>query len=227
MWDYRRRSQWRAEWGGPFNGQEFRQRVFVDLSARVPFVAIIETGTFRGTTTAYFRRATALPIHSFEVNPLHCGFARAHLQSLPDLELHRGDSRIGLLALATSAALPGGPTFFYLDAHGFGDLPLAEEVDLAFRYWPEAVIMVDDFAVPDDPDYGFDDYGRGQTLTLAYLRANDVLPSGIWFPDCAAVAETGARRGCVVLARAADVIERIETVPTLRRWWRDNPRSVS
>jgi hypothetical protein len=224
MFDYWRRPAWRESWA--FNGQEFRRRVFTELFMRVPFVAIIETGTSYGTTTRYLRLATHVPIHSFEANPRRYAFARAQLMALPDLQLHRCDSRAGLAHLAASNALPAGSVFFYLDAHGFGDLPLAEEIDLVFRHWPEAVVMVDDFAVPDDPGYGFDDYGVGRALTLAYLGEHDLLPSGVWFPSCASTAETGARRGCVVLARAADVIQRIDRATTLRRWVNDDPQSA-
>jgi len=45
MLDYWRRPGWRASWGGPFNGQAFRQQLFVELCSRVPFVAVVETGT--------------------------------------------------------------------------------------------------------------------------------------------------------------------------------------
>jgi hypothetical protein len=217
-WDHRLRVHPRDRWGGPFNGQEFRQRLFTEMAARIPFVAIIETGTDRGTTTAFFRRATNASIHSFEVNPRHYGFATARLRALPNLHLHCGDSRAGLRHLATSNALRRGSVFFYLDAHGCGDLPLAEEIDLAFRHWPEAVVMVDDFAVPDDPAYGFDDYGAGKALTLGYLIDNGVLPAGIWFPRCHSSAETGARRGAVVLAHAADVVRRLNALTMLRPW---------
>ena len=217
-WEYRLRSHKRDRWGGPFNGQEFRQRLVAELTARVPFVAVLETGTYHGTTTAFFRRLTTAPIHSFEGNPRHFGFAVERLKALPDLYLRCCDSRQGLVDLAKSSILRTGLVFVYLDAHWFGDLPLAEEIDLAFRHWPDAVVMVDDFAVPDDPGYGFDDYGVGQALTLAYLIDNEVLPSGVWFPRCRSADETGARRGCVVLARAADVIKRIDALPTLRRW---------
>jgi hypothetical protein len=226
-WEYRLRPQRRDRWGGPFNGQEFRQRLFAELTARIAFVAIIETGTDCGTTTAYIRRATNAPIHSFEANPRHYGFAVEQLKALPDLHLHCCDSRAGLVHLATSNALPPGCVFLYLDAHGFGDLPLSEEIDLAFRYWPEAVVMVDDFAVPDDPEYGFDDYGAGKALTLGYLIDNDVLPAGVWFPRCSASAETGARRGCVVLAHAADVVRRMNALTNLRRWTSDTPDRAS
>jgi hypothetical protein len=227
MWDCWRRPEWRLSWGGPFNGQESRQRLFMELCAQVPFSAIIETGTYRGTTTKYFRRATRLRIHSFEADPHNYGFARAHLMFLPDVHLHRCDSRAGLARLAASDAAPTGPVFFYLDAHGSGDLPLAQEIHLAFAHWREAVVMIDDFAVPDDPGYGFDDYGPGKALTLGYLRKSAVLPSAVWFPECASIRETGARRGCVILARAAELIRRIDRVTTLRRWANDETQRLS
>jgi hypothetical protein len=132
--------------------------------------------------------------------------------------LYRCDSRDGLAQLGTAGILPAGPVFFYLDAHGFGDLPLVQEVALAFRFWPQAIVMIDDFAVREDPGYGFDDYGAGRALTLDYLAAHGVLPQGVWFPLCAANAETGARRGCVVLARDADVVRLLDGGQTLRRW---------
>jgi hypothetical protein len=220
MWDYWLRPGLRDCWGGPFNGQEFRQRLFVELSARVPFVAVVETGTHRGSTTGYFHRVTRLPVHSFEADARNHGFARARFMFSPNVRLHRCDSRSGLARLAASNALPEGAVFFYLDAHWFSDLPLAEEIRLAFRHWPEAVVMIDDFAVPDDPGYGFDDYGSGKSLTLDYLEEHAVLPSGVWFPHCASTTESGARRGCVVLAGASDVIARVDRVAALRPWAR-------
>lgn len=216
--DYWRRPEWRETWGGPFNGQRFRQQLFVELCSRISFVAVVETGTHRGSTTAYFRQTTRVPIHSFEATARHYGFARARLWRARGVHLHHGDSRAGIAALASSRALPPGPVFFYLDAHWKGDLPLGEEVDLAFAHWPQAVAMIDDFAVPDDPGYGFDDYGPGKTLTLAYLGTRAAPPTTIWFPACASSAETGAQRGSVVLARDPGLIQRIAPMRTLRRW---------
>ncbi len=218
MLDYWRRPEWRETFFGPFNGQAFRQRLFAELCSRIPFAAIVETGTYRGGTTMYFRRTTRVPVHSFESTPRHHGFARARLWLAWGVHLHRGDSRAGIAELAASGALPPGPVFFYLDAHWDGDLPLREEVDLAFAHWRQAVAMIDDFAVPDDPGYGFDDYGPGKALTLAYLGPRTASPTAVWFPACASTAETGARRGCVVLARDTELIRRIGPMRTLRRW---------
>jgi hypothetical protein len=218
MLDYWRRPGWREPWGGPFNGQAFRQRLVAELCSCVTFAAIVETGTYRGSTTAHLWRITRLPVHSFETRPRDHGFARARLGLARGVHLHRGDSRMGITALAGSAARPNGPVFFYLDAHWGEDVPLREEVALAFRDWGQAVTMIDDFAVPDDPGYGFDDHGPGQALTLAYLGPWAAPPTAVWFPACVSSAETGARRGCVVLARDPEVIRRIDAMRTLRRW---------
>ncbi len=218
MLEYRLRPRRRETWEGPFNGQAFRQRMFDELCTGIDFAAIIETGTYRGTTTAHLRQRTTIPVHSFELQPRDHGFARARLRKTRDLHLHREDSREGIAALAGTPSRSEGPVFFYLDAHWEDDLPLREEVDLAFTHWRQAVVMVDDFAVPDDPGYGFDDYGAGKALTLAYLGAAAADPVAVWFPACASRAETGAQRGCVVLARDAELIRRIDLLTTLRRW---------
>ena len=75
--------------------------------------------------------------------------------------------------------------------------------------------MIDDFQVPDDPGYGFDDYGEGKVLNLDYLR--DVISKfdiSVFFPICRSEQETGAKRGCVVLARGlmADALTKLVTL---------------
>lgn len=216
--DYLRHPQWREGWGGPLNGQQFRRRMVEELCGEIAFVAIVETGTHRGATTAYLRRTTALPVHSFELNPRNYGFARAALGSADDVSLRRCDSRDGLRALGAAGVLSRGPVFFYLDAHGLGDLPLADELQLIFAHCRAAVVMVDDFAVPDDPGYAYDHYGYGQVLALEYLEAHQLRPAGVWFPNCRASEESGARRGSVVLADDADLGKQIDQLPSLRRW---------
>jgi hypothetical protein len=219
FWDYWRRPAWRDSWGGPFNGQELRQRLFLELCARVPFLAIVETGTYRGTTTEYLHRTTRLPVHTFEVDPRNYGFARARFMSMPEVHLRRCQSLVGLADLARSRVLPPGPVFFYLDAHRPDEEPpLLREIRLALTHWPEAVIMIDDFAVPDDPGYGFDTYGPDGGLTLEYLGETALPPTALWLPARPSSGETGARRGCVVLARGTGLIRQIDQVKALRRW---------
>jgi hypothetical protein len=58
-------------WGGPFNGQVFRRRIF-DALRDMNFAAILETGTYLGTSAEYFE-ATGLPVFTVEGNPKCCG----------------------------------------------------------------------------------------------------------------------------------------------------------
>ena len=107
-----------AALGGPFNGQRSRQDLFQSLVAKFAPIAIIETGTYLGTTTE-FMAATGLPIFSVESMPRYYGFARARLWRCHNVHLLRGDSRAALRMLF-DGPLRGSrkhSLFVYLDAH--------------------------------------------------------------------------------------------------------------
>ena len=105
----------------------------------------------------------------------------------------------------------------YLDAHWKDDLPLAEELEIVFDNCPNAIVMVDDFQVPFDVGYGYDDYGVGQSLTTDYIEPI-VAARGlrILYPSTPAAHETGARRGCVVLAKNTALAQALTSLPLLR-----------
>jgi len=131
-------------------------------------------------------------------------------------------------------ALAGHTLFFYLDAHGHvfdDDLPLAEELDIVFRRCPLAVVMIDDFAVPNDAGYGYDDYGPGRALVFDYIRpAIAVHQLQAFFPSTPSVVDYPStpmaaaglvvpgrlRRGCVVLAKEARHAPVLASIPLLR-----------
>ena len=154
--------------GGPLNGSPARLTAFGELNRRCSFDAIVETGTYRGESTVYFG-ATGCPVYSSEVNPRFLGYARMRLRFRSNVHILLGDSRQFLRRLIEDPNVPKDKVFFYLDAHWHDDLPLRDEVELIFRNWKRAIVMVDDFQVPDDLGYGFDDYGEGKRLTLEYL----------------------------------------------------------
>jgi hypothetical protein len=94
------------------------------------------------------------------------------------------------------------PLFAYLDAHWNADLPLAEELEIIFSRRPEAVVMVDDFEVPGDVGYSYDDYGPNKALDADYIApvvARHYLER--FYPSTPSEAETGMKRGCVVLSK--------------------------
>lgn len=201
--------------GGAFNGQERRHEIFRELLAALPFEAIVETGTNRGTTAFFFAEKSSLPIYTVEANPRYYAFAALHLSLKRDrVHLRCSDSREFLRELAADPRMSKTNVFFYLDAHWEDDLPLREELTLIFEHWKNAVVMVDDFQVPGT-DYGFDDYGPAGVLALEYLEPLSHLRLEVFFPSAPPELETGSKRGCVVLCREKGVIQTLDTLVTL------------
>jgi hypothetical protein len=210
-------SPW-TSWG-PFNGQIARQTLFRDIIARCQPCAIVETGTYLGETTE-FMADTGLPIYSIESDRLNYGFARARLWRRRNVSLFRGDSRETLHrlingplhALASSSSL-----FFYLDAHWNDDLPLAGELELIFSRCSAAVVMIDDFQVPFDAGYAYDDYGTGKALVPQYIApAVSVYGLREFYPSTPAATESSTRRGCVVLANHPALVSGLSSLALLR-----------
>ena len=184
-----------------FNGQAGRQNIFKEITRAVDIKQIIETGTYMGLTTTYMNRQSGLPVITAEANPQYFGYSRQRFKKNPSIVGHLNDSRSFLKHVLSENDAPEGTLLFYLDAHWHDDLPLREEVEIIFSMHPNSVILVDDFKVPDDTGYTYDDYGNGNTLHLEYLKP--IMPLGFrtFFPSLPSDQETGAKRGCVVFSQ--------------------------
>ena len=201
-----------ASWGwGPLNGQEGRQRLVRELASVVDFDEVLETGTFRGNSTVFFSHTTGLPIHTVEANPRYFHYSTRRLAPYPNVTVELGDSRPFLRRMAARAAT--STPLIYLDAHWEEDLPLREEVEIITSSWERAVVIIDDFEVPGDAGYTFDDYGPGRRLCLDYLAGT---PWPIFFPTLASAEETGGRRGCAVIV-APELAASVGAMTSLRR----------
>ncbi|MFN6571166.1 hypothetical protein [Dendronalium sp. ChiSLP03b] len=206
----------RKTWGKPFNDQTFRQQIFLELIQKINFSAIVETGTYRGTTTEYLHKSSQLPVYTVESNPRYYGYAKARLFAYKDIVISYGDSRSFLRRIVESSTLIQGQIFFYLDAHWGKDLPLKEEIQIIFENHPKAVVMVDDFKVPGDEEYKYDNYGEGKVLSQEYLEpVIKNLNLAAFFPSQRAELETGAKRGCIVLTKNPDSIKKLQEMNTL------------
>jgi hypothetical protein len=205
------------EFGGPLNGQVHRAAIFRELDDRFRFAAIVETGAFRGVTTRYFAEVTDSPVYTVEVDPRFYQFSKRSLKNFRQVHLMQGDSRRFLQTLIQDPACPGSNVFFYLDAHWNADLPLYEELELIGRNWLRSVVMIDDFEVPDDPGYAFDDYGPGAKLSMEYIEPLIEGHWAVYFPSARSDDETSGRRGCVVLA-SLDVADKMDEITSLRRY---------
>jgi hypothetical protein len=188
-----------ASWGGPMNGQIGRQCLIREMMKVVDITAVIETGTYRGTTTEFLWHVTGKPVYSAESERRFFEYARRRFGQSDCVHLSHADSRLFLRRLANDDSVPKSNVLFYLDAHWGEDLPLREELRLITEHWTDPIIVIDDFEVPGDSGYGFDDYGEGQSLTVGYLQLSGVGDLAVLFPSLPSDLETGARRGCAVL----------------------------
>lgn len=188
-------------WGGAFNGQSNRRAIFDAIVGRQAPSLIVETGTYRGTTTEALAQSGA-SVLTIEGQGRNYGFARARLRRLSNVKIELGDSRerLRILFEKMNGGVRPGSIFAYLDAHWDADLPLRDELEIIFNWDSDAIVMIDDFCVPDDAGYGYDHYGPGAVLDTEYLaptiRRFDLLSL---YPRLPSKQETGARRGCVVL----------------------------
>jgi predicted O-methyltransferase YrrM len=199
-----------------FNGQCHRKAIFKELLSRYSFELIVETGTWIGNTTGYMAEVSGLPVYSAELDPRFAAIARMRLRQFERVTIEQCDSRTFLKKLAETELRHAFP-FFYLDAHWNNDLPLNDEIRLISATWEKFVIMIDDFGVPGDPGYGFDDYGEGKALVPAYIEdalSNFSLTAR--YPALRAEQETGGQRGCVVLTRDGNLAETLSSIQLLR-----------
>ena len=152
------------------------------------------------------------------MDPRFHEFARLRLRKFPNVILRQANSIDGLKALAAESVDRSGPIFFYLDAHWGCYLPLREELEIITSSFPKAVIMVDDFQVPDDPGYKFDNYGEANKLSINYVLAANTPKLATYFPTARSEFETGEKRGSVVMSADPGVAAVLDRLPSLQRW---------
>jgi hypothetical protein len=197
----------RDSWGGPMNGQARRLELVRDLCSRFHCELAVETGAFRGTTTEFLDDLLGVPVVTIEAHPRYFRYSARRFENRPLIDVRHADSASELRRLARMPDIVQRRTFFYLDAHWQGDLPLRTELDIIGAHWPDAFAIVDDFEVAGDGGYGFDAYPSGERLDLGYLRG--LTHWTAFAPTAPSSSESGARRGCIVLAtrRAAATLE--------------------
>jgi len=201
---------------GAFNGQLRRDAVIESLLESFPFDLVIEAGTYRGTTTQRLREMTAVPIITIELSKRYHEYARRRLSALPDVMVIRGDSALQIRRAATSGSHDGlDKVFAYLDAHWGPNLPTRYELLELLSGWETVCAVIDDFKVPGDTGYGYDDYGPGLVVDQTLLAGLPLAGVALFFPSIPSVDETGYRRGWAVLARGRGLVEHLQGTPGL------------
>lgn len=206
-------------WGGPLNGQSGRKAIFQQILGVSKFDGILETGTFRGITTQWLAEHYAGPIATCELEKLYLLQAQNRLSKYPNVTLSLLDSR-EFLTRSLDATAPGDQLFIYLDAHWKDDLPLARELEIIDQSGVKAIIAIDDFRVPGDPGYKYDDYGPGRALTIELIEFLKTKGYRLYFPALPSNREDGSKSGVCVLTRL--MIQELDTCDLLRGGdWRD------
>jgi hypothetical protein len=200
--------------------------MFRTMVEAITFQAIVETGSYRGTTTKYLRELSGENVYTVESAPRFFHYTSLRFRHDCGVTVACGDSRLFLQRLGSSPEFPHDRVFFYLDAHWGDDLPLHGELQLIGRYWIDPVVLIDDFQVPDDPGYGFDDYGVGRRLSVDYLDPETLRAFDVFWPAIGSAQETGLCRGCVVLARKGVSAERMRQLGVLREAHNGDGRAI-
>lgn len=205
--------------GEPFNGQRYRKALFDDLLYSCKFDVLLETGTNRGSTTLYMAEKFSGSIFSIEYMNDYAMFSRIRLKKYGNIDILVNNSVDGLKILFAKEDFSEKTVFVYLDAHWYDYLPLRDELNLILQAHKElsVVIMIDDFAVPHDPDYGFDDYEVG-TLNYAYISPCLTPESAVFFPSTPAKQETGFRQGCAVIASNSKLAKKLSGISLLKSY---------
>lgn len=199
------------------NGQIGRRAIIEDLLSAFHFDFIAETGTHLGHSTSYFAAKTQHPVYTSELDPHYSGIATLRLANFENIHIFLSDSRKMLRHLASLDNCNNKLGFFYLDAHFFDDLPLLEEIQIVADNWSQFVILVDDFEVPGDKGYGYDNYGCNGKLSYEYIQPLvKRISLSTWAPILPSAQESGYCRGCAVITRSG-LSTQIDNLSTLRR----------
>jgi predicted O-methyltransferase YrrM len=198
------------------NGQIQRQSIIMQLRKAITFSTIIETGSFIGNTTGWFAELwNGNNVYSCEIDPRFHSLAKMRCSNM-NINFFLGDSRSFLenLPKPDSSQI----TFFYLDAHWSDDLPLKKELLIIKEKWPRSIVMIDDFEVPGDSGYSYDNYGPGKALTFQnfnpfFLENN----FSAYSPNIKSIDESGYKRGMVILTLDPSMGNVIDKIPNLYR----------
>jgi len=197
------------------NGQTARLEIARSIIEKYDMEQIIETGTFRGTTTEWFAQF-GIPVLSAEAQQRFAAFSRRRLAHRKNIQIECVSSTVALKRWIGMPEIVSKRTLFYLDAHWQDHLPLSEELAIIDQHFSSWIAIVDDFKVPFDADYGFDDYGKGRVLDMDYLEKCKIQNSVAFFPNVAGKWETGSKRGCVIIAANSVMASKCREMPLLR-----------
>lgn len=153
-----------------FEGDTHLADAFKELIDLNGIEVVIETGTYRGATTAKLAEMVS-QVHTIEVKAENFDIARNFLNELGLIEervfAHFGNSADILPRIIPY--LDKKKILFFLDAHWEDYNPLLDELKIITDFGLKPIIIIHDFKVPDRPELGYDSY-KGQDYDFDWIK---------------------------------------------------------
>jgi len=140
-----------------FNNAPELSSFFNYLKGKYKIETAIETGTYKGSTTALFGRLFER-VDTIEISEPTYRAAKETLKPYENIHCHQGSSEKILREILPS--VQGKPVLFYLDAHWEEHWPLLQELEeIGKTHRDNCIIVIDDIKVPGKGSIPFDKYG--------------------------------------------------------------------
>lgn len=198
------RSMFAGNASNAFHGDEQWKTMVKKITDAVSPTSVVETGTYKGDTTEYLAKISPNPIFTCEVIGMYRRESKRRLKPYKQVNLLRGSSAALIQKLVAGKQLGGIPLFF-LDAHWYGYWPLKDEMEIISRL-PKAVIMIDDFKVPNRPYFGYDTQNNNGVIIEEDINYLMPMLSGncrILFPKYGS-SESKGMRGYIIVFQNID-----------------------
>lgn len=193
----------------PFNGQKLRTKMISKIIESFCPDVFIETGTYYGNTLEFFLKYKK-PTYSIEVNEEFYLIAKSRFLGNSNLILIKGDSATELSKINSQE----NPTFVYLDAHWYSELPLSEELKALERY-KDIIIVIDDFKIPGNDEWSYDKYGTTE-LEIQSITFPEVFE--LYFPNYSSASDGGFMTGCIVLGKGQKALDVLSSTKELSKY---------
>lgn len=221
-----------GEGWGAFHCDLVYRRLMLGLLDTFHFTSFVETGTNRGYSTEFIAsHQRQLPVFTSEVMQSSYELSKNALAKYSNVTLHLGNSSDWIGDMLRERRYGDFPLFF-LDAHWQRYWPLRDELRHIATSKLRAVIVIDDFEVPGQPQFGFDidggaDVAVGEKCNLDYIRSSLLPPNTyhVIFPkyseqDAKISSGHGAVRGHVILFQnASEEFEACRRLPVIQQYY--------
>lgn len=148
-----------------FHGDKYLSKAVCTVIEQLPVTSFVETGTCRGNTTEFIASKYDLPIFTCDIDSKYYEISKKRLEKYSNVEIRSMSSEKYIKELIERKVLGDFP-FFFLDAHPTCQpwlkyVPLSDEVKLISSL-KRAVILIDDFKIPSQPQFGYNSYDSGE-----------------------------------------------------------------